>query len=184
MSQNFISTDWLLSIEDWISEENLAQFVDFPPIRALLCGKGLLTIALSEVYQKPVLVECLRQSEWVNDRQEVGLRRDVVLKTDYTSCVAASTLMPYGVLKNFPWLADLGDRPLGLVLEERAEHRRGPYEYKRIDAGPGFHPQIGASRVSWARRYRFFLEGGELLVTELFSPGVFDRLKTATEAHG
>lgn len=175
MAHHFVSAEWLLSNDHWIKLEDIC----FPsPLRALLCGEGLLTIALSKLYQKPVTVECLRQSEWIDDQGAVGLRRDVVLKADEIPCVAASTLMPAGVLQKNPWLASMGDNPLGSVLASHGDPHRGPYEFKPLDAGLIHQPETNPSRQTWARRYRYLLEEGDLLVTEIFSPEVFDRLSS------
>ncbi|HZS10102.1 MAG TPA: chorismate lyase [Blastocatellia bacterium] len=179
MSHNFVPTKLLLSEKHWLSSEGLTERIFSPSARAALQFKGLLTSALREVYGKPVSVECLRQSEWAEGGETLGLRRDVMLKAGDTPCVTASTLMPSSVIKVCPWLASLGNRPLGEALKNRVRHRRGPFEFTRLDADLVFRCAPPPARFAWARRYRFTLESGDLLVTEVFFPGVLDRLRLA-----
>ncbi|HEY6402277.1 MAG TPA: chorismate lyase, partial [Blastocatellia bacterium] len=154
-------------------------------IKESLQFNGLLTAALGQAYGMPVSVTCLRQTEWVAERADargiLGLRRDVLLKTGDIAVVTASTLMPSSVLDVHPWLANLGDKPLGEALKNHGHFWREPFEFMRIDADLVFRPgqpgQPGQSALPatpflWARRFRFALESGDLLVTEIFFPGV------------
>ncbi|MGH9755753.1 MAG: chorismate--pyruvate lyase family protein [Blastocatellia bacterium] len=176
MSLNFVPTELLLSKSRWLSSENLNEHIISPSIIATLQFNGLLTSALEEVYGKPVSVACLRQAEWVEAQEILGLRRDVLLKAGNVPCVAASTLMPSGVLDVHPWLAGLGDKPLGEALRNRGHYRRSPFEFMRINADRIFQLAPPMTQFVWARRSRFTFESGALVVTEVFLPGVFDRL--------
>ena len=176
MHTNFIPTELLLSKTHWMSSEELTEHMISPSIKAALEFNGLLTAALGEAYAKPVSVTCLRQSEWAGARGILGLRRDVLLKAGDVSVVAASTLMPAGVLDAYPWLAHLGDKPLGEALKNQGHFWRGPFEFMRIDADLLFQPAPRATTYLWARRFRFTFDSGALLVTEIFFPGVLDRL--------
>src|SRR5262249_20077685 len=151
---------------------DLTENIVRSPIKETLQFNGLLTSALGEAYGKPVSVTCLRQSEWADAQGALGLRRDVLLKAEDVSCVAASTLIPSGVLDVHPWLAKLGDRPLGEALKNHGHFWRGPFEFMRIDAGLIFQPAPPTTQFVWARRFRFTFESGALLVTEIFFPGV------------
>jgi chorismate-pyruvate lyase len=179
MSPKFFPTDLLLSKSHWISSEDLAEYLISPSIKKGLQFDGLLTSALEEVYGEPVSVRCLRQSEWADAQGILGLRRDVLLKAGDVSCVAASTLMPSSVLEVHPWLARLGDNPLGEALKDRGHYRRGPFEFIRIAADLIFQPAASTTRFVWARRFRFKFESGALLVMEAFLPGVLDRMSAA-----
>jgi chorismate-pyruvate lyase len=176
MSPNFIPTELLLSKSLWMSSEDLTENMISPPIKTALQFNGLLTSALREVYGKPVSVTCLRQLEWADAQGVLGLRRDVLLKAGGVSVVAAATLMPSSVLGERPWLANLGDKPLGEALKNHGHFWRGPFEFMRIDADLIFQPAPPATTHLWARRFRFTLDSGALLVTEIFFPGVLDRL--------
>jgi chorismate-pyruvate lyase len=177
MSLEFVPLDLLLSTSNWLTSDDLTTDVILPSIKAALEIPGLLTAAISNVYGKPVSVECLRLSEWAGARGILGLRRDVLLKVDGAPVVAASTLMPSTVLDAAPWLAALGGNALGETLERRVAHQRGDFEYREIDAKLILRPAAEERQHTWARRYRFTLKGGDLLVTETFLPGVLDRLK-------
>jgi chorismate-pyruvate lyase len=176
MSLKFLPTDLLVSKNLWISSESLAEEVIASSIREALQFNGLLTSALEEAYHRPVSVTCLRQSEWTGLRGVLGLRRDVLLKAGDVSVVAASTLMPSSVLDGRPWLAKLGDKPLGEALKNHGHFWREPFEFMRIDADLIFQSAPPAAKHLWARRFRFTFESGDLLVTEIFFPGVLDLL--------
>jgi chorismate-pyruvate lyase len=182
MSPNFVPTELLLSKSLWMSSEDLAENIIEPAVKATLQFNGLLTGALGEAYARPVSVTCLRQLEWADAQGTLGLRRDVLLKAGDVSVVAASTLMPSSVLDVHPWLANLGDKPLGEALKSHGHFWREPFEFMRIDADlifkPG-QPAPPATTYLWARRFRFTFDSGALLVTEIFFPGVLDRLSRA-----
>jgi hypothetical protein len=109
-----------------MSSESLAEQVIASSIKEALQFNGLLTSALEEAYHRPVSVTCLRQSEWTGLRGVLGLRRDVLLKAGDVSVVAASTLMPSSVLDGRPWLAKLGDKPLGEALKNHCCREKLP----------------------------------------------------------
>jgi chorismate-pyruvate lyase len=176
MSLDFVPLELLLSTSDWLTSEDLTNNIILPSIKTALEISGLLTAALKAAYGKPVVVECIRQSEWAGAPGILGLRRDVLLKVDHAPVVPASTLMPAPVIDAHPWLAGLGTNALGETLENRVPHRRGPFEFTRVNAGAIFHPMVEMDGHTWARRYRFELESGDLLVMETFFPGVLERL--------
>src|SRR5215475_14993870 len=176
MFSKFVPTELMLSKSRWISSENLTEDIIDPSIKTALQFNGLLTSALREAYGNPVSVNLLRQSEWADAKGVLGLRRDVLLKAGDMSVVAAATLMPSSVLAERPWLANLGDKPLGEALKNHGHFWREPFEFMRIDADLIFQPPPPATQFLWARRFRFTFEIGALLVTEIFFPGVLDRL--------
>jgi chorismate-pyruvate lyase len=176
MSLDFVPLDLLLSTSDWLTSEELTNYLILPSIKAALEISGLLTAALKSAYGMPVVVECIRQSEWAGAHEILGLRRDVLLKVGGAPVVAASTLMPAAVIDAHPWLAGLGTNALGETLEKRVPHRRGPFEFTKVDARAVFHHTTEMREHTWARRYRFGLEGGDLLVVETFFPGVLEHL--------
>ena len=92
--------------------------------------------------------------------------------------------MPSQVVNAYPWLAGLGNRPLGEMLETRARHQRGAFEFTQVDVNMVLRSTARAPQYTWARRYKFILECGDLLVIEIFFPGVLDRLRAlGSELH-
>jgi chorismate lyase len=92
-------------------------------------------------------------------------------------CVCATTLIPRDTLAGDPWLASLGDRPLGDALLERCGIQRSPFEFaKASPAHPLFQPALEGTDIRpawvWARRSRFQLTVGPLLIYEMFLPGL------------
>lgn len=92
-------------------------------------------------------------------------------------CVCATTLIPAVTLAGDPWLAALGDRPLGDALLERGGIQRSPFEFTRANpAHPLFIPALAGTDIRpawvWARRSLFRLAAGPLLIYEIFLPGL------------
>jgi len=92
-------------------------------------------------------------------------------------CVCATTLMPGVTLAGDPWLAALGDRPLGDALLERGGIQRSAFEFTRADPlHPLFTPALEGTDIRpawvWARRSRFRLTAGPLLIYEIFLRGL------------
>jgi len=92
-------------------------------------------------------------------------------------CVCATTLIPPATLAGTPWLDALGDRPLGDALLERDGIRRSAFEFARVSPDhPLFMPALHDSDIRpasiWARRSRFSLAAGPLLIYEIFLPGL------------
>ena len=92
-------------------------------------------------------------------------------------CLYAHTLSPQVTLQAHPWLARLGDRPLGEMLEGRRDVERSPFEY--VTVGPGvalFDDAVAGTGVSaahlWARRSVFSIGHAQVLVCEVFLPGI------------
>ena len=92
-------------------------------------------------------------------------------------CVCATTFIPDETLAGEAWLAELGDRPLGDALLERGGIQRSPFEFTRANpAHPLFSPALDGLDIrpawAWARRSRFRLAAGPLLIYEMFLPGL------------
>lgn len=92
-------------------------------------------------------------------------------------CVCATTLIPLPTLAGTDWLEGLGDRPLGDALLAREGIRRSAFEFARVSPShPLFLPALQDSDIRpaaiWARRSRFSLAAGPLLVYEMFLPGL------------
>ena len=90
-------------------------------------------------------------------------------------CVCATTLIPPATLAGEPWLADLGDRPLGDALLERGGIRRSEFSFARAPADHSlFAVALAGADIRpaqvWARRSTFTLTSGPILVYEIFLP--------------
>jgi chorismate-pyruvate lyase len=110
------------------------------------------------------------------DGEEARARRVRMFCGD-NLCVCATTLIPGVTLDGDPWLAALGDRPLGDALLERGGIQRSPFEFTRANpAHPLFAPALLGTDIRpawvWARRSRFRLAAGPLLIYEMFLPGL------------
>jgi len=103
--------------------------------------------------------------------------RRVRLSAQGVHLVFASTLVPPATLARHPWLAELGDRPLGEALADRKAVMRTPFEYTRIDErDPLFAAALKGTDIApeslWTRRSRFLVDGDPILVYEVFLPGL------------
>ena len=180
----FVPTEFLLSTNGWFSAEAFAEQQVSPLIAAALQCEGLLTLALQEAYGLPSSVELRGNSNWEDEHGNTGLRRDVLIKAGGTVRLVAATLMPHAVLARYPWLATMGNNPLGEMLEKHDAHQRGEFEYRQLRAELIFPFPAEPVALLWARRYQFFLAEGHLLVTEIFFPDVLGQLGKAISSVG
>ena len=118
MDLPFVPTEFLLSNDRWFSVDAFAEQHVPPLIRQALQIDGLLTSALQQAYGVPSSVEFRRHVSWADEEAGAGLRRDVMIKTREAVRVVAATLMPQPVIAQYPWLATMGNNPLGEMLEK------------------------------------------------------------------
>lgn len=163
------------------------------PARRWLTVPGSLTAAVRavsrefavrrqlEAWRRPLRDEA--QALGVAARERVWTR-EVLLCDGPAPLVFAHTIAARSALPAWPWLRDLGDRPLGEVLFEHHEVARQPLEFRRLDARhPLYH--AAARRIAalggaapphlYARRSVFALLGERLLVSEVFLPELLSR---------
>ena len=104
--------------------------------------------------------------------------REVLLMCDQHPVVFAHSVLPRpGLRGGWNGITRLGARPLGEALFNHPRIRREALAYRQIDAR---HPLFRAvrrnhafsTRVLWARRSVFRLNGHPLLVTEVFLPEI------------
>ncbi|MBP6821012.1 MAG: chorismate lyase [Acidobacteria bacterium] len=179
MDLKFIPTEFLLSTDHWFSAETIAETQALPLIAARLQGDGLLTLALQKAYDLPSSVELRRQADWVDEQGGIGLRRDVLIKSGEIVRVVAATLMPKSIITRHPWIATMGNNPLGEMMGKNARYQRGTFEFSQLKAEMVFPAPSDPALLLWARRYRFYLAEDFLTVTEIFLPGVLEHLGTA-----
>ncbi len=98
-----------------------------------------------------------------------GLHREVLLCCGERSCIYAITDVPAATLAAHPWLAKLGDEPLGESLQARAggtpSVSRSNFSYALLDSR---HLPAATRGPVWARRSEFRIGTDALGVTEVF----------------
>jgi chorismate--pyruvate lyase len=102
-----------------------------------------------------------------------GVVREVVLKTADVPCVYAQSFMPLSTIKALAPLASLGAKPLGEFIFQQANLARGTIEVAKFAQGLML-PTLGEQKALFGRRSFFSLENHQLLVQELFLPGLFE----------
>jgi chorismate--pyruvate lyase len=168
----------------WLSADEPGALPDDPGLRVWLQDSGSLTsrlrAACGDNYRLELLGEVAEplpaDAVSILDCDEARARR-VRMYCGDSLCVCATTLIPAVTLAANPWLAALGDRPLGDALLERGGIRRSPFEFTRADPShPLFSPALADSDIRpvwvWARRSRFRLAADPLLIYEIFLPGL------------
>lgn len=151
----------------------LASRTDAPEaLRSWLGETGSLT---ARVRSRCVRGFSLRVIEEV--QEGAAHRRDIVMCDGDTPLVFARTLVPMDTLAAHPWLAELGEQPLGSRMYEEPGFHREAFEVARLVAGDELHDFIHAHIMPlagpvWARRARaaFFEHGFE--ISECFLPGL------------
>jgi chorismate--pyruvate lyase len=105
--------------------------------------------------------------------QTEGLKRDVILWCDHKACVYGQSWLPESTLQQMRPLAQLGSQPLGEYIFQHTSLERGEIEVARLAAGLSL-PVVGEQAELWARRSVFVLQQQQLLVQEIFLPGVLE----------
>ena len=102
-----------------------------------------------------------------------GVVREVVLKVADIPCVYAQSFMPISTVQALTPLAQLGEKPLGEYIFQQESLERGDIELAEF--ANGFRlPELGAQAALFGRRSLFTLNHHQLLVQELFLPGLFE----------
>jgi chorismate lyase len=168
----------------WLPGDAPGALPDDPELRGWLQDSGSLTSRLRAACSPGFRLELLGEAtepvpgdaRELLDGDEARARR-VRMFCGENLCVCATTLIPGATLAGDPWLAALGDRPLGDALLERGGIQRSPFEFTRANpAHPLFTPALEGTDIRpawvWARRSRFRLAAGPLLIYEIFLPGL------------
>ncbi len=171
----------------WMSQEALLKMPISSELARLIVRAGSLTESLRAVSSSSFSVQVLRQetrslSEFSDhllaDRSGSGLLREVYLVSDGRPAVFAQTLVPGGTLRAHPWLAGLGDEPLGQQLFAHPDLERRPFDYACLTQADQLAQQAlaGLGKAAafpdelWARRRLFLLSGHPVSVNEVFFP--------------
>jgi len=171
---------------EWLPAERFGQMTVDAHVRPWLIGKGLLSLRMKEICGERFALRLVDQwtglldgahKSALNIRDNAGLFRDVeMLRGDHV-WVFAQTVVPDSTLCTHPWLAELGDSPLGETLSGLSGVERSSYEYAWL---PAEHPVTARALRDaeikpaglWARRSRVSLRGAPLLMQELFLPAM------------
>lgn len=168
----------------WLAADAPGALPEDPVLRGWLQDSGSLTSRLRATCGPGFRLELLGEAaEPVpGDARELldgdaARARRVRMFCGDSLCVCATTLIPAATLAGDPWLHALGDRPLGDALLERGGIQRSPFEFARANPGhPLFTPSLDGTDIRpawvWARRSRFSLSAGPLLIYEMFLPGL------------
>ena len=135
---------------------------------------------------------CQVRQFWARPRQDeaslLGLRahenallREVFLHDGEIPLVFAHSVLPRRSLRG-PWhgLRHLGARPLGAALFANAAVQRAPLSYRKLRPGHILYQRATSQLAAkppclWARRSVFSLGRANILVTEVFLPGLLQR---------
>ncbi len=151
-----------------------------PDVRRWLLDDGSLTGRLIEQARGSFRVRRLSQGWQVPlpseqrllgiPPRQVAIIREVVLQQGSDAVVFARSVLPISSLNGrLAHLRRLRNRPLGAILFSNAGMRRSPFELARVRGDSDYLPaELHQQVPAWCRRSRFNLEGGSVMVSEVF----------------
>lgn len=104
--------------------------------------------------------------------------REVLLECDGVPVIFAESVLAGSRCGRLGrWFARLGSRSLGSLLFIHRGFRRGDIEFVRLRPRDALHRRVCTALgrplpALWARRSRHYLDGGSVLVTEVFLPAI------------
>ena len=134
-----------------------------------LCGNDLSLEIVSQCWQIPLPSERVLLS--LRGKQSAFVR-EVIISGAHIPWVYARSVLPENTLSgDLKRLSELGERPLGAWLFEQPSLTRGRMEVAEIKARYLLNlRQELASDSMWGRRSMFYVQGKEMLVSEVFLP--------------
>ena len=101
--------------------------------------------------------------------------RRIILWCGNQPCIYAETCIPKSTTAAHPWLAQLGDEPLGEQLLQKTDVSRSDFVFALFPTEqlPAALDEL-KSEALWARRSDFSIGTDALTVTEVFLPGILD----------
>lgn len=120
--------------------------------------------------EQPVFLPTFLAQHW---RCAKGVVREVILEVAGIPCVYAQSFMPLSTVEALVPLAELGDKPLGEYIFQQKSLARGDIELAEFAVGFAL-PGLGIQTPIFGRRSFFTLGSHQLLVQELFLPGLFE----------
>jgi len=164
----------------WVALEACESRIP-PQLLPWLAEPGLLTARVREVGGQAMQFSVLRLAP-APLPPELQLRlgvhdsgcllREIEFARAGERWIFAQSVFPDSSLARYPWLADLGDSPLGEALRRVNDADREPLEYREL---PRAHPLARAADPQgdgpvWARRAVYRLAGAPIMVQEVFLP--------------
>jgi chorismate--pyruvate lyase len=156
----------------WLPGHALNCYAGDAQLRSWLLTPGLLTQRFRDSCGAKFRVNRLPERLVGNERW-----REVEMCCGPAIWVFARTRFPLATLAAAPWLADIGDTPLGEAVAAHGGVARTDFEYSEL--GP--HHDVVATALRnaglapqslWARRSVFQLANNDFLLQEVFLPHV------------
>ncbi|MFK8018646.1 MAG: chorismate pyruvate-lyase family protein [Pseudomonadales bacterium] len=163
---------FIQSVEQWQTWPSFEEQHANSDVGAL-AYPGLFTEYLRALSRGPVSVELIRQGPCTGNNNSTTVRRDVVIRVGNCTAAIASTLVEQAVIDRYPWLANLGSKPIGETLESSVSAVRSGVLYQAVQGNSPWHTNFASDvQILWARRYRYTFDGGELCIAELISDSI------------
>lgn len=163
----------------WLGIDGLQALHPEAVVMEWLTYEGLLTPRLRRHNAMPVVLEVLKEAPVTENNPGTDWFREVALSAGGQRLIYAMSWFPAQVIAHNPWLRTLADRPLGDALSDAAQVSRSEFEFTSVTPGQTrYERAVQGSDLRpaalWARRSRFQLEGGSVLVEEVFLPHVYE----------
>lgn len=173
---NIADPDYAAS--SWQTQNEFAMDEVPQGLRGWLIYRGLLTRRMRESCRGGFALRVLDQRPADDDELTGGgLCREIALECGPLRAVFARCLIPAATVAAHPFLADLGNAPLGESLTELPDLTRSVFSYTSLRLGQALYQASqpdGAETPSrlFARRSRFTLGDHSLWVCEVFLPAI------------
>ena len=148
----------------WITRKEMIHIASKYHSKALL-NTGLLTDMIKQLIGECAQIKVIRE-EFASG----ALHRVVELHGGNNLLVIAYSFFPESTILEYPWLKSLGMHPLGKALHSRGYISRSDFEFARTHWIYTNHDGSTSSTDTWARKYRFLLEPGDIELIELLCP--------------
>lgn len=157
---------------DWRAPDSWSE-AERPLHWSWLVETGSLTERIAADFGAPVDVELISERR---EPEDGPLVREVRLHVGRRPVVYAVSRIPATLIRQIPWLAELGDRPMGERLFEVPGTRRERLQLARLDA---WRPLVQSAfdgldqdpRAVWARTSSLALREGRIAIIECFLGG-------------
>jgi chorismate--pyruvate lyase len=176
----------VVSHDRWLALDTCADRV---PVTLLpwLAEPGLLTARVRAVGGDSIQFSMLRLEraplepelrERLRVTDTCGLVREIEFNSRGERWIFAQSAFPDSTVERYPWLAELGDSPLGEALRRvGVEVVREPLEYRELPRGHSLllAARPGGASPVWARRAVYRIAGAPIMVQEVFLPALAGR---------
>ncbi len=153
-----------LSSLRWITQQEMINQASQYHSKALL-NSGLLTDMIKQLTGESAEIKVVCE-----DFSSGDLHRVVELHGGNNLLVIADSVMPETTISEYPWLRTLGSYPLGKALHSRGLISRSDFEFAQLHWKYANRDGSSSPTDTWARKYRFLLEPGDIELIELLCP--------------